>query len=88
MRGAAARAAYLLVAACFVAAALDHLGLGRSILVAAFSIAGGARALTLALAFGLGGRVLARAWLEKKPRTEEEDSGIRRVRPGCENQPA
>ena len=36
-------------------------------------------ALTLALAFGLGGRDLARAWLEKKLRAEEEDSGIRHV---------
>ncbi|MBK6404973.1 MAG: hypothetical protein IPF66_07995 [Holophagales bacterium] len=76
---AGARAAYVLVAASFVAAALDHLGVGRSILVAAFSIAGGALALTLALAFGLGGRDLARAWLEKKLRAEEEDSGIRHV---------
>jgi hypothetical protein len=74
-----ARAAYVLVAASFVAAALDHLGVGRSILVAAFSIAGGALALTLALAIGLGGRDLARAWLEKKLRAEEEDSGIRHV---------
>lgn len=76
---AGARVASALVVASFVAAALDHLGVGRSILVAAFSIAGGALALTLALAFGLGGRDLARAWLEKKVRAEEEDSGIRHV---------
>jgi hypothetical protein len=76
---AGARAVYILVVASFVAAALDHLGVGRSILVAAFSIASGALALTLALAFGLGGRDLARAWLEKKLRAEEEDSGIRHV---------
>ncbi len=74
-----ARAAYGLVVASFAAAALDHLGVGRSILVAAFSIVGGALALTLALAFGLGGRDLARGWLEKKLRAEEEDSGIRHV---------
>ena len=36
-------------------------------------------ALTLALAFGLGARDLARGWLEKKLRAEEEDSGIRHV---------
>ena len=76
---AGARAAYVLVVTSFVAAALDHLGVGRSILVAAFSIAGGAIALTLALAFGLGARDLARGWLEKKLRAEEEDSGIRHV---------
>jgi hypothetical protein len=74
-----ARAAYFLVVVSFAAAALDHLGVGRSILVAAFSIAGGALALTLALAFGLGARDLARGWLEKKLRAEEEDSGIRHV---------
>lgn len=74
-----ARAAYFVVVASFVAAALDHVGVGRSILVAAFSIAGGAIALTLALAFGLGARDLARGWLEKKLRAEEEDSGIRHV---------
>lgn len=76
---AGARVAYVLIVASFVAAALDHLGVGRSILVAAFSIAGGALALTLALAFGLGARDLARGWLEKKVRAEEEDSGIRHV---------
>ena len=59
--------------------ALEHLGVGRSILVAAFSIVGGAIALTLALAFGLGARDLARGWLEKQLRAEEEDSGIRHV---------
>ncbi|MBK8595204.1 MAG: hypothetical protein IPN83_06355 [Holophagales bacterium] len=74
-----ARAAYVLVVASFVAAALDHLGVGRSILVAAFTIVGGAIALTLALAFGLGARDLARGWLEKKLRAEEEDSGIRHL---------
>lgn len=74
-----ARAAHALVVASFVAAALEHLGVGRAILVAAFSIVGGALALTLALAFGLGGRDLARGWLEKKLRAEEEDSGIRHV---------
>jgi hypothetical protein len=76
---AGARAAHVLVVASFAAAALEHLGVGPSILVAAFSIAGGAIALTLALAFGLGARDLARGWLEKKLRAEEEDSGIRHV---------
>ncbi len=74
-----ARAAYLFVVISFVAAALDHLGVGRSILVAAFSITAGSLALTFALAFGLGGRDLAKAWLEKKLRAEEEESGIRHV---------
>lgn len=74
-----ARASYLFVVVSFAAAALDHLGVGRSILVAAFSIGAGSLALTFALAFGLGGRDLAKAWLERKLRAEEEESGIRHV---------
>ena len=74
-----ARAAYVLVVASFTAAALEHLGVGRAILISAFTIVGGAIALTLALAFGLGARDLARGWLEKKLRAEEEESGIRHV---------
>jgi len=63
----------------FAAMALDNLGVARSILVAAFSIVGGALALALALAFGLGARDLARRYLEKKLRAESEDTGIRHV---------
>jgi len=74
-----ARAVYVLVVATFVAAALEHLGIGRTILIAAFSIVGGALAFAVALAFGLGAKDLARGWLEKKLRAEEEDSGIRHV---------
>jgi len=76
---AGARASYVLVVATFAAAALEHLGVGRTILVAAFSIVGGAIAFAVALAFGLGARDLARGWLEKKLRAEQEDSGIRHV---------
>jgi hypothetical protein len=63
----------------FAANALEQLGLGRSILVAGFSIVGGGFVLALALAFGLGGRHLAKAYLEKKLRAEQEDLGIRHV---------
>jgi len=68
-----------IVLAFFVAAALEHLGLGPSILVAAFSIVAGGVVLALALAFGLGARDLARSWLEKKLREGAEDTGIRHV---------
>lgn len=74
-----ARAAHVLVVATFVAAGLEHLGVGRSILVAAFSIVASALAFAIALAFGLGAKEMARGWLEKKLRAEEEDSGIRHV---------
>ena len=59
--------------------ALDNVGVGRSILVAAFSIVAGGFVLAVALAFGLGARDLARGYLEKRLRAEEEDSGIRHV---------
>lgn len=76
---AAARVVYVGVLVFFVAVALDHLGVGRSILVAAFSIVAGGFVLALALAFGLGAKDLARGYLEKRVRAEEEDTGIRHV---------
>lgn len=75
----AARFASAVVIAFFVAVALDHLGVGRGILVATFSIAFGGLVFAAALAFGLGARDLARRYLEKRLREEEEDSGIRHV---------
>ena len=52
--------------------ALAQLGIGEDIVESAFIIAFGATALTLALAFGLGGKDLAtdllRKWLEEKDR--------------------
>jgi len=63
----------------FVAMSLDNLGVARSILVAAFSIVAGGFVLALALAFGLGARDLAKGYLEKRLREEEEDSGIHHV---------
>lgn len=74
-----ARAVHVVVIVFFVAAALDQLGVGRSIIVAAFSITAGGLVLALALAFGLGARDLARKWLEKQLRAEQEDTGIRHV---------
>ena len=74
-----ARLTHVVVVAFFVATALDHLGVARSILVAAFSVMAGGIVLALALAFGLGARDLARGYLEKRIRAEEEDTGIRHV---------
>jgi len=45
--------------------AFEQLGIGRNTMVAAFAIAFGGTVLALALAFGLGGKDLARAFLEK-----------------------
>ncbi len=46
--------------------AFEQLGIGRSTVIAAFTIAFGGAVLALALAFGLGGKDLARDFLEKK----------------------
>ncbi|MCC6131792.1 MAG: hypothetical protein IT186_17880 [Acidobacteria bacterium] len=73
------RGIHAVIVISFAAAALDHLGVGRSILIAAFCIAGGGLVLALALAFGLGARDLAKAYLEKRLRAEEEETGIRHV---------
>lgn len=44
----------------------EQLGIGRNTVVAAFAIAFGGAVLALALAFGLGGKDLARTYLEKR----------------------
>jgi hypothetical protein len=49
----------------FVAMALEHLGVGRQIILASFTILLGGVVLALALAFGLAGRDLARPFLER-----------------------
>jgi acyl-CoA synthetase (NDP forming) len=46
--------------------AFEQLGIGRSTVIAAFTIAFGGAVLALALAFGLGGKDLARTYLEKR----------------------
>jgi hypothetical protein len=74
-----ARGVYAVILAFFAAMALDHLGVARAILVAAFSIAGGGLVFALALAFGLGARDAARRYIEKKLRAETDDTGIRHV---------
>ena len=55
----------------FVAMALEHLGVGRQVLLASFTILFGGVVFALALAFGLGGRHLARRVLERAVRGPE-----------------
>lgn len=73
------RGVYAVVLSFFAAMALDHLGVARAILVAAFSILAGGLVFAVSLAFGLGARDLARQYLEKKVRAESENTGIRHV---------
>lgn len=59
----------------FAAMALQHLGVGREVILVAFAILFGGVVLALSLAFGLAGRDLARGFLErlaKGPGPEQE----------------
>jgi len=53
-----------LILILFLAMALEQLGIGKRIVVAAFSVLMGGVVLALALAFGLGARDIAREFLE------------------------
>ncbi|OGD13048.1 MAG: hypothetical protein A2W20_02620 [Candidatus Aminicenantes bacterium RBG_16_66_30] len=56
--------------------AFEQLGIGRSTVIAAFAIVFGGAVLALALAFGLGGKDLARSFLEKRfKKSGESDRG-------------
>lgn len=61
-----------------VTMALERIGLGQGVVLVAFAIFFGALMLGLALAFGLGGRDVARRILERRFAEErkEEDEGI------------
>lgn len=64
----------LVIIIFFVTMALEQIGLGRRVVLIAFSIAFGALMLGSAIAFGLGGRDVARRILEKQfaPKEPEE----------------
>jgi hypothetical protein len=66
-----AAAAQLAIIAVAAAMALEHLGVGRQIIVTAFTIVFGGAVFAVALALGLGGRDLARdalhGWLRRSP---------------------
>ena len=85
VRGASVLAGMVrfLVMAVAVVAALEHLGIGRATVLLAFSIVFGGVVLALAIAFGLGGRDLARDLLEGQLRRRKEDEsdeeGVRHV---------
>jgi len=62
----------LLIIVFFVTMALEQIGLGRRVVLIAFSITFGAMMMGTAIAFGLGGRDVARRFLEKQFVHEEE----------------
>ncbi|MBD3224996.1 MAG: hypothetical protein GF313_09720 [Caldithrix sp.] len=61
-----AKATQFLVLAFFLAIALEQIGIGQNIVIAAFTILFGGIVLAAALALGLGGRELGKAWLERQ----------------------
>lgn len=69
-----AMAMRLLILAIAVVTALTQLGLPLPVVLTPFSIAFGAVMLGLALAFGLGGRDLARGMLERQSATADDDA--------------
>ena len=56
------------------ATAVTHLGIGKEMVLVAFGITFGGLILALALAFGLGGRALAREILERRLRQDPHPS--------------
>ncbi|MBI2369303.1 MAG: hypothetical protein HYV08_03540 [Deltaproteobacteria bacterium] len=65
-----------------LAMVLTQLGIGHSLILAAFSITFGGLILALAIAFGLGGRDLAREMIErhlKKDQPEEKEDEFRHL---------
>jgi hypothetical protein len=66
------------IIALAVTMALERVGLGRGVVLIAFSTFFGAMMFGLALAFGLGGRDLAKQLLERRflEEKKEEDEGI------------
>lgn len=56
--------------------ALEQLGIGRETIIVAFAIVFGGIVIALALAFGIGGKDIARKYLEKKLLKEDEKDEI------------
>ena len=76
LSGLIGRCVRLTVFVLAVTMALEQLGIGRETIIIAFAIIFGGVVLSLALAFGLGGRDIAREYLEKKVRGEERKDEI------------
>lgn len=69
----------LMVFLLSVTMSLEQLGIGSGTSIIAFSIVFGGAVLALSIAFGLGGRDIAKEYLEKKIRGEEKEDEINHV---------
>jgi hypothetical protein len=63
----------------FAAMALEHLGLGRQVILTSFTILFGGVVLALALAFGLAGRDIAKETLERMRSRRPEDDNLKHL---------
>jgi hypothetical protein len=81
MSGTAGRLVKLAIIILAVTMSLEQLGIGRETMVIAFAIIFGGIVLALAIAFGLGGRDIAKNYLEKKitKKGEEEKDEIQHL---------
>jgi Mechanosensitive ion channel, conserved TM helix len=74
--GLAGKLVKLTVFLLAVTMALEQLGIGRGTIVIAFAIIFGGVVLALSIAFGLGGRDIAKDYLERKIKGEEKKDEI------------
>lgn len=74
--GLTARLAKLAVFILAVSMALEQLGIGKGTITVAFAILFGGSVLSLAIAFGLGGKDIAKDYLESKLKGRSKDSEI------------
>jgi hypothetical protein len=73
MAGLIARFVKLTIILLSITMALEQLGIGRETIIIAFAIIFGGIVFALSLAFGLGGRDIAKEYLEKRIKGEEKD---------------
>ncbi len=76
LSGLAGRLVKLSIFSLAVTMALEQLGIGRETIIIAFAIIFGGIVLALSLAFGLGGRDIAKEYLEQKMKGEEAKDDI------------
>jgi hypothetical protein len=76
LSGLIGRSVKLTIFLLAVTMALEQLGIGRETIVIAFAIIFGGIVLALALAFGLGGKDIAKEHIEKKIKGEEKKDDI------------
>ncbi len=74
-----ARGVYWSVLLFAAATALTHIGIGKEMVLVAFGVTFGGVVFALALAFGLGGRAIARDILERRLRRESSPPPQERI---------